>query len=82
MTTESKSCLGPWMLPCEQYLKDNNLHCYQESLHHPLFKDCALHQSVLMAGWVLLSKNLDTASILHHCQTGTTGLKIWNSGMG
>lgn len=58
MTTESKSCLGPWMLPCEKYLEDIHLHGYQGSPYNSLFKDCALHQSVLMAGCVLLSGSI------------------------
>lgn len=85
MNTESKSCLDPWMLPCEQYLEGIHLYCYQGSPYNPLSKDYALHQLVLMAGWVLLSESipdLKTASILHHRQTGTTGLKIYNTGIG
>lgn len=29
MTTKPKSCLGPGMPPCEQYLQNIHLHCYQ-----------------------------------------------------
>lgn len=47
-------------------------------------EDCASHQPVLMAGWVQLSwvntsTDLTTASLLHRCQTGITGLKIYNT---
>lgn len=76
------------MLPCEHYLEDIHLHSYQGSSYNPLFKDCALHQSVLMAGCVLHFLHSGSIPVktwtqpLHHHQTGTTGLKNYNAGMG
>lgn len=91
MTTESKACLGLWMLPCEQYLDGIHLHCYWGSLYNDTVSSHIQGLCLTPAGangWVGAalcvnpSTDVNTASLLHHRQTGITGLEIYNAVMG
>lgn len=85
MTTQSKSCLGLRMLPCEQYLDKIHLYSYRGSLYNCAATSHIQGLCLPLAGangwvgaalWVNPSTDLNTASLLHHCQTGIADWKF------